>query len=115
MPTIPYIRDLRNQVPRKKKSLTLNQSVSKEVYNHKTWKKLRNSYIAEHPLCENCLAEGRVTPAEEVHHIIPFLSGSTYQEQLDLAYDVSNLMSVCGKCHSELHKKLGGYGNYSNL
>jgi 5-methylcytosine-specific restriction protein A len=35
------------------------------------WKRIRDRYISEHPLCEECQKYGRLTPAEEVHHIIP--------------------------------------------
>jgi len=31
------------------------------------WRKLRKRYIAAHPLCENCLEHGRVTPTQEAH------------------------------------------------
>lgn len=113
---IPFIRDLKNQVPKKKNPYFQQPvSISQKIYNSTLWKKLRNSYIAEHPLCERCLAEGRVTPAVACHHVQPFLSGSTYQEQINLAYDVSNLMAVCSQCHKDLHQELGGYGHYNIL
>jgi HNH endonuclease. len=41
------------------------------------WKRIRNRYISEHPLCEECQKYGRLTPAEEVHHIIPLSKGGT--------------------------------------
>ncbi len=70
----------------------------KKKYNYK-WKKIRDAYVAEHPLCEMCLKEGKYTPVEEVHHILPVSRGGTN--------DTSNLMSVCKSCHNKLHIALG--------
>ena len=114
MPKIPFIRDLKNQ-QKKKNRIQEPVSISQKIYNSKQWKNLRNSYIAEHPLCERCEQMGKVTSAEAVHHKIPFLSGFTQAEIENLAYDWDNLMSVCNACHNFLHQEMGGYGNYSNL
>lgn len=111
MPTIPYIRDLRNQTRKKTKHLT----TSEKIYNRQKWKKLRDAYIAEHPLCERCLEKGKITAAEQVHHVRPFLSGMSAQEIESLAYDHDNLMALCSQCHKEIHQEMGGYGNYSNF
>ena len=37
----------------------------------RAWKRIRDRYAAAHPLCEMCLKEGRLTPVDEVHHIVP--------------------------------------------
>lgn len=70
---------------------------------HKTygraWKRIRDRYAAEHPLCEQCLKEGRITPVEEVHHILPISQGGTH--------DRSNLMSLCQSCHTKIHHEIG--------
>ena len=75
-------------------------------YNSKQWYTLRNSYIREHPLCEECLKQGNVTPATQVHHIVPFMSGIDEMTRWRLLTDVDNIMSVCDDCHHELHRKL---------
>ena len=56
------------------------------------WRKIRVRYVAEHPLCEQCQKEGRLTPTQEVHHILPLSRGGTH--------DFSNLMALCKSCHS---------------
>lgn len=66
----------------------------------RTWKRIRDRYITAHPLCEQCEKNGRVTPAEEVHHIKPLSQGGTN--------DVCNLMSLCTPCHSEITAREGG-------
>lgn len=66
----------------------------------RAWKRIRDSHIAAFPLCEMCRKQGKVTAAEEVHHIIPLSCGGTHAED--------NLMSLCTSCHSEITAKEGG-------
>jgi 5-methylcytosine-specific restriction enzyme A len=63
------------------------------------WKRIRGLYVKKHPLCERCLKEGRITPVEEVHHIVPLSRGGTNQ--------FSNLMSLCQSCHTIIHYEIG--------
>ena len=65
----------------------------------RAWKRIRDRYAAEHPLCEMCLKEGRLTPVQEVHHILPVSKGGTHARD--------NLMSLCQSCHTKIHHGLG--------
>ena len=65
----------------------------------RAWKRIRDRYAAEHPLCEMCLKEGRLTPVREVHHIQPISKGGTHA--------ADNLMSLCQSCHNKIHHDLG--------
>ncbi len=58
------------------------------------WRKIRNNYINAHPLCEQCLKDGRYTKAEEVHHVLPLSRGGTHS--------TDNLMALCKPCHSRI-------------
>ncbi|MBD5113581.1 MAG: HNH endonuclease [Ruminococcaceae bacterium] len=71
---------------------------SNERYNS-AWRKIRTRYIKQHPLCERCLAEGRYTPADLVHHKKPLSDGGTNEN--------SNLMSLCYSCHEIIHGRGG--------
>lgn len=82
-----------------------NEKWSK-YYGDKRWKKLRNWYITNHPLCESCLFNGRSVPAEHVHHKIPFATGETMEDRFRLLLDPSNLESVCQECHQKIHNEL---------
>ena len=65
----------------------------------RAWQRIRSRYVKTHPLCEQCLADGRLTPVEEVHHIVPLSKGGTHNE--------SNLMSLCRSCHNKIHQQMG--------
>ena len=60
------------------------------------WRKLRQMHIAKQPLCVRCERDGRVTPAQEVDHIVPWRGNTT------LLRATWNLQSLCRSCH---HKK----------
>ena len=74
--------------------------------NSTLWHNLRNSYIHNNPLCEECMKDGVVTPATQVHHIKPFMSGLSEDERWQLLTDINNLMAVCDLCHHKLHRNL---------
>ena len=101
MPTINKNRISHKELPYKHEN-----NVSGKYYNTKQWKNLRNYYIRRNPLCEICLSKGIVKPANEVHHIRPFLSGRTDEERWQLLTDEDNLQSLCYKCHDEVHRKM---------
>ena len=65
----------------------------------KAWTAIRKAYASEHPFCEVCLAEGRYTPTEAIHHIKPLSQGGTH--------DISNLKAVCKACHARIHGEIG--------
>ena len=63
------------------------------------YKKLRNLYIQQHPLCEECLKRELLTPAEEVHHILPVKWGGKHSFE--------NFMALCQSCHTKLEREIG--------
>ena len=90
---------------------TAHQKAADEKYNRferspdvnkiygRAWKRIRDRYIKLHPLCEECEKQGKLTPAEEVHHILPISRGGTDYR--------SNLMALCQSCHTKIHLTLG--------
>jgi len=66
----------------------------------RAWKRIRDRYVAAHPVCERCEEHGKLTPASEVHHIKPLSKGGGNEE--------TNLMSLCTPCHSEITAREGG-------
>lgn len=91
----------------KPKRKTSNKNpIIKGIYNNTNWVKLRKAYLMEHPLCENCLKQGLTEVAVEVHHLTPISKGQDVLAMKDLAYNYNNLMSLCSKCHHDIHNKM---------
>ena len=92
-------------IQRKKKehNNTPMRELRRTAYNNTAWRKLRNYYMKLHPLCEHCLSQGRIVPAEDIHHKkSPFASGAINYE---LLLDEKNLESLCKECHASEHNK----------
>lgn len=60
-------------------------------YSTAWWQKLRAAVLAAEPLCRYCQADGRVTPASEVDHVVPLSKGG--------GDDWENLAPTCRPCH----------------
>ena len=84
-----------------------NRELRQKAYNTTEWRKLRESYLKQHPVCEECLNKGKVTPAEDIHHSIsPFKNGECNKA---LFLDYNNLQALCKQCHSSIHNKEQGH------
>lgn len=98
MPTISLAPKTKNY----DRSNTEKRQARKEIYNTRLWCKLRQGHLIEFPICELCEKEGRVTPAVDIHHKKSFMD---YEgaERLQVAYDPTNLVSLCKDCHAAIH------------
>lgn len=73
------------------------------------WRRARDRYLAEHPLCEECLKKGIIEPAEVVDHRIPHKGDPV------LFWDESNWQALSKRCHDrKTAKEDGGFGNGRN-
>lgn len=82
------------------------RQLRQKAYSSTEWQKTRDVYLSKHPLCERCLAEGKVTPAGQVHHRrSPFRTGEI---NWNLLTEQSNLMALCPECHRKEHLKEEG-------
>lgn len=71
------------------------------------WRRLRQSYLKKHPLCEECLRKDRTRLAKVVHHILPVEDAKTTSQMEIFAFDASNLEALCEECHELRHIELG--------
>jgi 5-methylcytosine-specific restriction protein A len=58
------------------------------------WKRFRAGYLQQHPLCRDCEAAGRLTPATELHHL------AKPRDNPELRLAASNVLGLCVSCHS---------------
>ena len=63
------------------------------------WRKARAAFLAEHPLCDYCEREGRITAANVVDHVQP------HRGDPALFWDAENWQPLC-KPHHDRTKQL---------
>lgn len=99
-------KEERKKEREKERAIIHNTRPDSELYATKQWKKLRNYYITQHPICEIHTKYGIIKPSETVHHMRPFMLGKTLDEQKKLCYDETNLQALCKSCHHQVHAEL---------
>lgn len=62
-------------------------------YGHR-WRVASKAFLAQNPLCIECLKNGRLVAAAEVDHIIPHKGNPM------LFWDQTNWQALCRRCHS---------------
>jgi len=77
---------------KKDASDTWTQKQKNKVYDRR-WAKVRRLFLYEHPLCADCLENGVIKSAQEVHHI---KKARAFPE---LRLEWSNLLALCKPCH----------------
>jgi len=77
-----------------------------QIMNSREWRETRATYLADHPLCEDCKEKGIYTPAQCVHHLTEIESAMTDRDAYQLACSLGNLRALCYKCHGDTHRKL---------
>lgn len=97
--------------PKKRSSTEGNAytEARRKVYQTKRWARLRSAKFAADPLCELCLRKEPpvIRPAEDVHHIVSFMTVTDPLKRKTLAYDYENLQSLCKECHQKIHNSHG--------
>ena len=68
------------------------------------WRRARAAYLARHPLCASCQAQGRVEPATVVDHVTPHWGDAR------LFWDESNWQGLCKRCHDAKTAHEGRWG-----
>ena len=79
----------------------------KRMIHTMRWLRLRKATLSLHPVCQECEREGILSPAVEVHHIVPVETALTLSEKESLMYDPHNLLALCHSCHVAIHASMG--------
>ncbi len=88
-------------VPRPIREVSSRRNAS-PFYSRRAWRGsdrchgVRQLKLSTNPLCEDCQARGQLTAATQVHHKI------AVGEDISLALEMTNLVSLCSSCHSRL-------------
>ena len=71
---------------------------NQDFYNSKSWNLTRQQINnRDRGLCRLCYLEGKITYSDCIHHI------EEVKENVDLRCDDNNLISLCNRCHREVH------------
>lgn len=84
------------------KYLIMAKEFSKAFYNSEAWDKARRLALSrDNFLCQDCLNNGYITSAEEVHHIIELTPENINDPSITTG--LNNLVSLCHVCHTKRH------------
>ena len=71
---------------------------NQDFYNSKSWNLTRQQINnRDRGLCRLCYSEGKIIYSDCIHHI------EEVKENIELRCDDSNLISLCNRCHREVH------------
>lgn len=81
---------------RQTRRMTAGLREAADLRNSSFWRKVRLTYLSRNPMCANPHGYHSefAPPAREVHHVV------SLQEAPHLAYNHSNLMALCSRCHA---------------
>jgi 5-methylcytosine-specific restriction enzyme A len=68
------------------------------------WRRARAAFLAQHPLCAACQADGRIVPATVVDHVVP------HRGNPKLFWDRGNWAPACKPCHDAKTAREGRWG-----
>ena len=92
-PSLQVVRDERVPTMQAGGWRTKGMTAAQRGYDYR-WQKAREQYLAEHPLCVRCEAQGLVVAANVVDHVI------AHRGDKRLFWDRTNWQALCTPCHS---------------
>lgn len=107
-----------NRPERKKKDNSDRKKQRMKMYNDAYYREVRNEYMRNHPLCEDCMniqvenedgtKREKITPSIDLHHLkSPFQYGISEEESYKRLVDTSNFIALCKFHHSQRHAPKG--------
>ncbi|WP_242224492.1 HNH endonuclease [Bacillus cereus group sp. BfR-BA-01380] len=77
-------------------------SKATQFYKSTAWVKVREQVLLrDNYLCRHCISNGKLVPADMVHHI------HELKDDWLKRLDMDNLLSLCNACHNKEHGKKG--------
>jgi len=89
-----YLKKIKNPSWVKSTSKHEGRTSKTDFYQKGAWRRIRNLYIKNNPLCVECVENGIIEKADVVDHIKQISKGGQ-------AYSFDNLQSLCSTCHNQ--------------
>ena len=86
-------KQIKQAEPAKLKRIDNRPSSAQRGYDAR-WRSARELFLANEPLCRNCMLQNIITGADVVDHIIP------HRGDHELFWDQTNWQPLCYSCHS---------------
>jgi hypothetical protein len=107
-----------NKVVKKKKDNSDRKKQRMKMYNDAYYRQVRDNYMRNHPLCEDCMnmqienedgsKKEKITPSIDLHHLqSPFAYGLNENERYARLIDESNFIALCKFHHMMRHAPKG--------
>ena len=80
-----------------------------KLIQSRQWAMLRKRKLEACPMCEDCLREGVLASAREVHHVVPVETAADASGMRRLMFNPGNLVALCHECHVLRHKELASH------
>ncbi|WP_270578005.1 HNH endonuclease [Caldibacillus thermoamylovorans] len=81
----------------------MSKDYAKAFYKSQKWIRKRELILKRDEYkCRECKRYGKTSPATTVHHVIPL------DQRPDLKLNINNLISLCDKCHNQMHNRITG-------
>lgn len=75
---------------------------SRAFYKSRFWEKCRQLILnRDNHLCQECLKQDKLTPADMVHH------KTELKDEWSKRFEPDNLISLCNSCHNKQHPEKG--------
>lgn len=114
-----------NKGVKKKKDNSERKKQRMKMYNDAYYRQVRDNYMRNHPLCEDCMnmqienedgsKKEKITPSIDLHHLqSPFAYGLNENERYARLIDTSNFIALCKFHHSQRHAPKGQKNEWRN-
>lgn len=114
-----------NKGVKKKKDNSERKKQRMKMYNDAYYRQVRDNYMRNHPLCEDCMnmqienedgtTKEKITAAVDLHHIkSPFEYGLDDKERYARLIDESNFIALCKHHHMMRHAPKGCKNEWRN-
>ena len=118
---MPTINRLPKKTYQKYGTSADKEKIRKSIYGSQKWQSLRLYHLQENPLCWNCLNgdpdKPIITLGTDIHHLESFVNFPDKATREFVAYNPTNLVTLCKECHGTLHaeRREQKFKNFYNL